>query len=86
MSAYSIEEAEHTQDPVSTKKLVALAAVGTHDPPHARHGRVRQVTTHQEATMRVLASTKSLRALAAQFGVSRETIRALLRQNRVAAG
>jgi hypothetical protein len=40
--------------------------------------RARNLTPAEEATMRTLAGTKSLRALAAEFGVSHETIRSVL--------
>ena len=41
--------------------------------------RPRKRTPDQEAAIRALATTKSLRLLAAEFRVSRETIRAVLR-------
>jgi hypothetical protein len=44
------------------------------------HARARKLTPDQEASIRALAGTKSLRALAAQFGVSHETIRAVVQQ------
>ena len=42
--------------------------------------RVRKLSPDQEVSIRALGTTKSLRALAAEFGVSHETIRAVLRQ------
>ena len=39
--------------------------------------RARKLTPTEEAAIRALAATKSLRALAADFGVSHETIRAV---------
>ena len=42
--------------------------------------RTRKLTLKQESRIRALTVTKSLRALAAEFGVSHETIRAVLRQ------
>jgi hypothetical protein len=42
--------------------------------------RARKLTPDQEASIRAFGSMKSLRALAAEFGVSHETIRAVLRQ------
>jgi len=50
-----------------------------HPSPHSRQ-RVRRLTIEQEAAIRALAGTKSLRTLAADFGVSHETIRAVTRQ------
>ncbi|MDP9469351.1 MAG: hypothetical protein M3Q71_01610, partial [Chloroflexota bacterium] len=41
--------------------------------------RARRLTPQQEAAIRALAVTKSLRSLAAEFGVSHETIRAVVR-------
>jgi hypothetical protein len=41
--------------------------------------RARKLSADQESTIRALAATRSLRALAAEFGVSHETIRAVLR-------
>jgi hypothetical protein len=40
--------------------------------------RPRKLTTEEVTTVRALAATKSLRSLAADFGVSHETIRATL--------
>jgi hypothetical protein len=42
--------------------------------------RARKLTTEQESVIRALTGTKSLRALAADFGVSHETIRAICRR------
>ena len=47
--------------------------------------RQRKLLPEQVTTIRALAGSKSLRALAADFGVSHETIRALLRQTTDAA-
>ena len=43
--------------------------------------RRRKLSPEQEAAIRALAQTRSLRALAADFGVSHETVRAVLRGN-----
>ena len=48
------------------------------DTPRYR-ARARKLTSDQEASIRAVGTTKSLRALAAEFGVSHETIRAVLR-------
>ena len=48
--------------------------------------RARRLTPEQEAEIRALAGTRSLRSLAADFGVSHETIRAVVRQDRAAGG
>jgi hypothetical protein len=53
--------------------------------PRSR-ARARKLTAHQESAIRVLAGTRSLRSLAADFGVSYEAIRAVLRQVRPASG
>lgn len=50
------------------------------------HSRVRELTSQQEATICTLAATRSLRSLAAEFDVSHETIRAVVRQDREALG
>jgi hypothetical protein len=42
--------------------------------------RARKLTPAEESAIRALAGTKSLRALAADFGVSHETVRAVLWQ------
>jgi hypothetical protein len=56
-------------------------------PSPRRHGtRARKLTPEQESTIRAFAATRSLRSLAAEFGVSHETIRAVVRQNRPAPG
>ena len=49
------------------------------DAPAPRRYRVRarKLTPDQEAAIRALAATKSLRSLAADFGVSHETVRAI---------
>ena len=39
----------------------------------------RKLTPQQEATIRALARTKSLRSLAADFGVSHEAVRRVIR-------
>ena len=41
--------------------------------------RRRKLTVEQEVAIRALAATKSLRSLAADFGVSHETVRSALR-------
>ena len=43
--------------------------------------RGRKLTPTDESTIRALAGTKSLRSLAAEFGVSHETVRAALRRH-----
>jgi FixJ family two-component response regulator len=48
--------------------------------PHRYRARPRKLTTDQESAIRALAATKSLRSLAADFGVSHETIRTVLRK------
>jgi hypothetical protein len=50
--------------------------------PLRYRARARRVTAEQEAAIRALAGTNSLRSLAADFGVSHESIRAILCQNR----
>jgi hypothetical protein len=56
-------------------------------PPTPRYRcRARKLTAEQESAIRALVSTKSLRALAADFGVSHETIRAVVRQDRSSSG
>ncbi len=47
---------------------------------HRYRARPRKLTPGQEAALRALAGTKSLRVLAAEFGVSYETVRAVLRE------
>jgi hypothetical protein len=47
--------------------------------------RARRLTADQESSIRALAAIKSLRSLAAEFGVSHETIRAVLRETTFAA-
>jgi len=46
--------------------------------------RARKLTLAHESTIRALAGTRSLRRLAADFGVSHETIRKVLRQESAA--
>ena len=41
--------------------------------------RRRRLTAEQESAIRALAGTRSLRSLAADFGVSHETVRGVLR-------
>ena len=49
--------------------------------PGARYSvRTRKLTLTEESTIRALATTRSLRSLAAGFGVGHETVRAALRQ------
>jgi hypothetical protein len=42
--------------------------------------RPRKLSPEQEAAIRTLVGTKSLRSLAAEFGVSHETVRAVCRR------
>jgi hypothetical protein len=57
----------------------ALAPVGKSGRATYRARRARGLTLAQEAEIRMLAGTRSLRSLAADFGVSHETVRAVLR-------
>jgi hypothetical protein len=52
--------------------------------PLRYRARARKLTPDQEASIRALAGIRTLRSLAAEFGVSHETIRTALRQNRAA--
>jgi len=52
--------------------------------PRRYRQRPRKLTPAEEAAIRALAATRSLRALAADFGVSHETVRAVLREPRLA--
>jgi hypothetical protein len=45
------------------------------------HLRTRKLTSEQELAIRAMAKTKSLRSLAAEYGVSHETIRTVLHTN-----
>ena len=47
--------------------------------------RNRKLTPAEESAIRALAATKSLPSLAAEFGVSHETVRAVCRQQERAA-
>ena len=47
--------------------------------PSRYRQRARQLTRDQEVAIRALAATKSLRSLAADFGVSHETVRRVIR-------
>ena len=54
---------------------------------HPRYrDRARKLGVGQETAIRALAATSSLRSLAMKFGLSHETIRAVVRQDREAAG
>ena len=53
-------------------------------PPSRYRARARRLTPEQETTIRALAGTRSLRSLAVDVGVSHETIRAVVRQERSA--
>ena len=51
------------------------------DPASRRYrARPRKLTPADEAAIQALAATRSLRSLAADFGVSHETVRAVLRE------
>jgi transposase len=50
--------------------------------PSLYRSRARKLTAEQESAIHALAETRSLRTVAADFGVSHETIRAVLRQER----
>ena len=47
--------------------------------------RTRKLTAAEESTTRALAGTKSLRKLAAELGVSHETVRAVCRRTGLGA-
>jgi hypothetical protein len=67
--------------------LVAGGHHGMRGPRNPRYrARARKLTAHQESAIRVLAGTRRLRSLAADFGVSNEAIRAVLRRVRPASG
>ena len=55
-----------------------------HRPGRGYRERACRLTADQEPAIRNLAGTKSLRSLAAYFGVSHETIRAVLAAHRSA--
>ncbi len=42
--------------------------------------RARKLNPSEESTIRALAATKSLRSVAAEFGVSHETVRGVIRR------
>ena len=46
--------------------------------------RARRLTPAEESAIRALGASKSLRSLAADFGVSHETVRAICRRERAA--
>jgi hypothetical protein len=50
----------------------------------SRTRRPRSLTAEQEAEIRALAQTRSLRSLAADFGVSHETVRRAIREGETA--
>jgi hypothetical protein len=52
--------------------------------PSRYRARARRLPVEQESAIRALAGTRSLRSLAVDFGVSHETIRAVVRQKRSA--
>jgi hypothetical protein len=54
--------------------------------PLRYRARARRLTSEQESAIRALAATRSLRSLAADFSVGHETIRAVVRKDREAAG
>ena len=70
--------------------MIPQAALAFADLPERRVGRsrretyqarrARKLTPEHEAAIRALAGAKSLRSPAAEFGVSHETVRAVLRR------
>jgi hypothetical protein len=83
----------HLQNPVRPSSRVPVldfrSGLSSHPcwpSPHEATGspryraRARRLTPEQEATIHALAGTRSLRSLAAEFGVSHETIRAVIRK------
>ena len=63
----------------ATISLPETSSLGTHP-------RARALTPEQEWAVCSLAATKNLRSLAADFGVSHETVRDVVRRSRAAAG
>jgi hypothetical protein len=89
----------HLQNLVGAPFRVPVLYFRSHPVPHSRwlsprdafspqryRARARKLTPEQESTICALAGTKSLRSLAADFGVSHETIRAVVQQNGAAPG
>lgn len=60
-------------EPPERRQVGRARRAATHVP------RPRKLTVEQEATIRALATTRSLRSLAADFGVSYETNRTVVR-------
>ena len=52
---------------------------GHRESGHRYRYRAHKLPAAEEAVIRALAATKNLRSLAADFGVSHETVRAVLR-------
>lgn len=65
--------------PLYSPRWPSLSRCDSANPRRYRQ-RARRLTPDEETTIRMLAKTKSLRSLAADFGVSHETIRAIIRQ------
>jgi hypothetical protein len=67
-------------DPIDIAAVPPRRVSGKSQRVSAQVPRQRKLLPDQVTTLRALAGSKSLRALAADFGVSHETIRALVRQ------
>ena len=82
-SASSICQESRTRIPFPDLRCEPAPEPRGTSPRNAAPGRyrasTRKLTAEQEVAIRALAGTKSLRSLAAEFGVSHETIRAPLR-------
>jgi hypothetical protein len=63
---------------VSPPPTCDRAAVGPLAGPGPGMRRARRLTPDQEAATRAFGAPRSLRSLAAEFGVSRETVRAVI--------
>ncbi len=79
----SLSSPRHGCEPIAVCAPPPRRTVGRCGRSPSQADRPRRLNTDQITAIRALAQTKSLRSLAAEFGVSHETIRTMLRSRMV---
>ena len=74
----SLAPPRHDTEPIDVAVAPPRRVSGPSQRSSYQAPRRRTLSSEQEAAIRALAATRSLRSLAAEFGVSHETVRAVL--------
>ena len=82
----SVPSPRHDAGPIDVAVAPPRRVAGRSNRSALQTPRPRKLAADQEAAIRSLAGTRSLRSLAADFGVSHETVRAVLRERECRLG